>query len=108
MEHCSDLVEPNGVRDAYDTVARDYAVHLPDTRAEAKLDLAMVDAFADAVTAVSTEACVLDAGSGSGRMSRYLAEHDCDVEGVDLSPGMIATARHHHPDLVMLHTTIPL
>ncbi len=99
MEPCSYLVEPNGVRDAYDKVARDYAEHLPDTRAEASLDLAMVDAFADAVTTASTAARVLDAGCGTGRMSRYLAEHSCDVEGVDLSPGMIAMARHHHPDL---------
>ena len=34
------------VRHAYDTVAEDYAARLPDTRAEAPLDLAMVDAFA--------------------------------------------------------------
>lgn len=39
----------DGVRRAYDTVAEDYAAYLPDTRAESPLDLAMVDAFADAV-----------------------------------------------------------
>ena len=38
------------VRHAYDTVAEDYAAWLPDTRAEAPLDLAMVDAFVAAVT----------------------------------------------------------
>ena len=38
------------VRHAYDTVAEDYAAHLPDTRAEAPLDLAVIDAFAEAVT----------------------------------------------------------
>ena len=32
------------VRDAYDTVAEDYAAHLPDTCAEAPLDLAVIDA----------------------------------------------------------------
>ena len=37
------------VRHAYDTVAEDYAARLPDTRAEAPLDLAMLDAFAAAV-----------------------------------------------------------
>lgn len=36
----------------------------------------------------------------SGRMSRYLAERGCLVEGVDLSPGMIAMARRDHHDLV--------
>jgi SAM-dependent methyltransferase len=87
------------VRDAYDTVAMDYATHLPDTRAEAPLDLAMVDAFAD-VVASGDDARVLDAGCGAGRMSRYLAERGCLVQGVDLSPGMVAMARRDHPQLV--------
>ena len=87
------------VRHAYDTVAEDYATYLPDTRAEAPLDLAMVDAFAEAVTS-GDDARVLDAGCGAGRMSRYLADRGCLVEGVDLSPGMIAMARRDHRDLV--------
>ena len=94
--------DPHGfrtVRDAYDTVAMDYATHLPDTRAEAPLDLAMIDAFADVVTS-GDDARVLDAGCGAGRMSRYLAERGCAVEGVDLSPGMVAMARRDHPELV--------
>ena len=86
------------VRRAYDTVAEDYAARLPDTRAEAPLDLAMVDAFAAAVTA-DDDPSVLDAGSGAGRMSRYLADRGCRVQGVDLSPGMVAMARRDHPDL---------
>lgn len=87
------------VRDAYDTVAEDYAAHLPDTRAEARLDLAMVDAFAGAVTSGVDPPRVLDAGCGAGRMSRYLADRGCLVEGVDLSPGMVAMARRDHHDL---------
>jgi SAM-dependent methyltransferase len=85
------------VRHAYDTVAEDYAAHLPDTRAEAPLDLAMVAAFAEAVG--SEDAPVLDAGSGTGRMSRHLAGLGCRVEGTDLSPRMVAMARRDHPDL---------
>ena len=87
-----------GVRQAYDTVAGDYAAHLPDTRAEAALDLAMVDTFAAAVTS-GGDGRVLDAGCGAGRMSRYLAEHGCRVQGVDLSPGMVAMGRRDHEDL---------
>lgn len=87
------------VRHAYDTVAEDYAAYLPDTRAEALLDLAMIDAFADAVTS-GDDARVLDAGCGAGRMSRYLAERGCVVEGVDLSSSMVALARRDHQDLV--------
>ncbi len=99
VEPRPELSELNGVRVAYDAVARDYAKHLPDTRAETSMDLAMVDAFADAVATSSTAARVLDAGCGTGRMSRYLADSHCDVEGVDLSPGMIEMACHFHPDL---------
>ncbi len=60
----------DSVRNAYDTVAEDYATHISDTRAEAPLDLAMVDAFIAAV-GEEDDAMVLDAGCGAGRMSRY-------------------------------------
>ena len=86
------------VRHAYDTVAEEYAARLPDTRAEAPLDLAMLDAFAAAV-APDEDPRVLDAGCGTGRMSRYLADRGCRVSGVDLSPRMVAMARRDHPDL---------
>jgi ubiquinone/menaquinone biosynthesis C-methylase UbiE len=87
------------VRHAYDEVAEDYARHLPDTRPEARLDLAMIDTFAEAVT-LGEDTQILDAGCGAGRMSRYLADRRCRVEGVDLSSNMIAMARRDHPDLV--------
>jgi SAM-dependent methyltransferase len=95
----SDSLDFSGVRLAYDTVAQDYATYLPDTRAEAPLDLAMIDAFAEAVTA-GDDPRVLDAGCGAGRMSRYLAERGCLVQGIDLSSRMVAMARCNHPDLV--------
>ncbi|MGV8973678.1 MAG: class I SAM-dependent DNA methyltransferase [Rhodoglobus sp.] len=89
----------SSVQQAYDTVAEDYATHLPDTRAEAPLDLAMIDFFAETVSA-GEDPQVLDAGCGAGRMSQYLAERGCRVEGVDLSSKMIAMARRDHGDLV--------
>ena len=88
------MAEPyESVRHAYDTVAEDYATMIPDTRAEAALDLAMVDAFA---AGVGKGARVLDAGCGAGRMSRYLAGRGLAVQGIDLSPGMVAMARRDH------------
>ncbi|PWJ43654.1 Methyltransferase domain-containing protein [Quadrisphaera granulorum] len=86
------------VRAAYDTVADDYAARLPDTRAEAPLDLAMLDHFAATVSA-SGAGAVLDAGCGAGRISRYLADRGCAVTGVDLSPGMVAAAQRAHADI---------
>lgn len=94
----SDRLDFRGVRHAYDEVAEDYAAYLPDTRPEARLDLAMIDAFAEAVTTCG-DSRILDAGCGAGRMSRYLANRGCDVQGVDLSPGMVAMARRDHGDL---------
>jgi SAM-dependent methyltransferase len=103
----SDPLDFRTVRHAYDTVAEDYATHLPDTRAEAPLDLAMVDAFAEAVTSGDgagdggiLDGGVLDAGCGAGRMSRYLTDRGCPVQGVDLSSSMVAMARRDHGDLV--------
>ena len=42
----SDPPDFGGVRHAYDELAEDYSIFLPDTRAEAPIDLAMIDAFA--------------------------------------------------------------
>ena len=99
MGAAGDVEGRDGVRDAYDTVADSYAAHFPDTRAEAPLDLALLDAFADAVRRPDGPGRVLDAGCGTGRMSRYLTRRGCAVEGVDLSPRMVEVARRLHPDL---------
>lgn len=98
MPSLSDELGQPGVQRAYDVVAETYADYFPDTRAESALELAVVDAFAAAVTS-GDEARVLDAGCGAGRMSRFLADRGCVVEGVDLSPGMVDMARRDHPDL---------
>jgi len=91
-------MRPEDVRRAYDAVAEDYAAYFPDTAAEAPDDLSMVDAFVEAV-GTAGDAAVLDAGCGTGRMSRLLADRGCHVEGMDLSPGMVQQAWQHHPDL---------
>jgi ubiquinone/menaquinone biosynthesis C-methylase UbiE len=91
-------MNPGAVRLAYDSVARLYADRFRDTRGETALDLAMIDSFADAVTG-DADPRILDAGCGAGRMSRYLVDRGCTVQGVDGSPGMIAMARRDHPDI---------
>lgn len=80
----------------YDTVAEDYARAFPGTEPEAALDLAMIDHM---VTLLGRAPHVLDAGCGTGRMSRYLADRGCRVTGIDLSPGMVRMARRDHPDI---------
>ncbi|GAB4085376.1 class I SAM-dependent methyltransferase [Myceligenerans cantabricum] len=85
------------VRRAYDTVAEDYATFFHDASTETADNLAMVDQFADAVAEGPLPGVVLDAGCGTGRMSRYLAARGVAVQGIDLSPGMIAQARLAQP-----------
>lgn len=88
-------------RATYDVIAEDYASHFPGTEPEAPLDLAMIDHFISLLPARTRT--VLDAGCGTGRMGRYLADHGCAVRGSDLSPGMLAMARRDHPDIDTVH-----
>lgn len=85
------------VRSAYDAVASEYASRFPTTEPEQPVDLAMIDHFIAQLGGGTRE--VLDAGCGTGRMSRYLTDRGCTTHGVDLSPGMIAMAHRDHPDL---------
>lgn len=80
-------------RAAYDTVAAAYAALLPGI-AEPPLDLALLELFAR-----QADGAVLDAGCGTGRVTGHLARLGTDIEGADLSPGMIAQARAAHPGL---------
>lgn len=84
------------VRATYDTVAADYAARFPATEPEDALELAVIDHF---VTRLGPQPAVLDAGCGTGRMSRYLTDRGCRTVGIDLSPGMVEMARRDHPEL---------
>lgn len=87
-------------REFYDTVASSYAALLPDMSFEAPLDLGVLDHFVASLPA--TDAPVLDAGCGAGRMLGYLAARGVErVDGVDLSPAMIREARAAHPEAVL-------
>lgn len=88
-------IDPTGVRAVYNQVADTYADHFPATEPESALELGMIDLFC---SLIGGERRVLDAGCGAGRLLPYLAERGCTVEGVDLSPGMIARARRDHPE----------
>jgi SAM-dependent methyltransferase len=62
------------------------------------LDRALLAAFAEWVRAGGNRA-VADIGCGPGRLTRVLKDLGLDAFGVDLSPEMVALARHMHPDL---------
>lgn len=67
-------------------------------RIETSADLDLLARFARTATQVGHRVA-LDAGCGTGRVARLLADHGLDAVGVDVADGMIAIARREHPDL---------
>lgn len=86
------------IRRGYAPVARAYREHLLDELAGKPLDRAFLDAFAERTRGLAGGP-IIDAGCGPGQIARYLAGRGAAVEGVDLSPEMIAEAAAIHPDL---------
>lgn len=84
-------------RAAYDTVAVDYAKLLDDNLANSPMDRAMLGIFAEYVLADGGQ--VADIGCGPGRITIHLDSLGVPVFGIDLSPGMVAEARHRYPHL---------
>ena len=85
-------------RAAYDTVAVDYEALLR-TELDAKpIDRAVLAAFAEVVQR-DGNGPVADLGCGPGRITAHLRSLGLDGFGVDLSPAMVAVARHAHPGL---------
>ncbi|MDQ1122721.1 class I SAM-dependent DNA methyltransferase [Microbacterium trichothecenolyticum] len=90
----------HATRRFYDTVADAYAAALPDTRAEAPLDLGTIAQFVADLP--RGDGVVVDAGCGSGRMLTHLNGLGVSsVIGFDLSPAMVAQARAAHPDVLI-------
>lgn len=86
------------VRSSYDAVAESYGKLLPDASFETPTDRGMIEAFVRYVSEATTRS-VVDAGCGSGRMTRLLSSLGVDTSGIDISAGMIAVARRTSPEL---------
>jgi SAM-dependent methyltransferase len=74
-------------------VARAYREALLDELAGKPLDRAFLDAFAERTRGGR----IVEVGCGPGQVARYLADRGAAVEGLDLSPEMIAEASASHP-----------
>jgi SAM-dependent methyltransferase len=88
-------MDPDRIRAGYATIADAYATALLGELAGKPLDRAFLDAFAERCRGGR----IADIGCGPGQVARYLADRGANVEGVDLSPEMIAEARACHPGI---------
>lgn len=79
-------------RAGYDALVTEYVQLFPDVTEPEAVALA---AFAEAVP----PGRVLEAGSGTGRVTGWLHARGLDISGVELSPGMLAVARATCPDI---------
>ena len=84
------------VRRAYDTVAREYHTRLGDELAHKPFDRAWLDRFAAGCAHGDR---VVEVGCGDGHVAAYLANRGLRVDGLDLSPEMVAVARNAYPTL---------
>lgn len=65
---------------------------------EAALDESLLMAFIELVQA-GPPGVVADLGCGPGRVAAFLAQHACEVFGLDVSQGMVTAAQHAHPGI---------
>ena len=89
-------------RAVYDASAERYVEFVGteiSSATEAPIDRALLGAFVDLVRAGSSRR-VADVGCGPGRVAAFLARHDLDVVGFDVSPAMLTAARAAHPDII--------
>lgn len=85
------------VRHAHDTLAELYAERLAGALDRMPTDRAVLGLFCEFVLAAGLGTEVGDIGSGSGRLTRHLADRGLSPHGVDLSPEMVRVARRDHP-----------
>jgi ubiquinone/menaquinone biosynthesis C-methylase UbiE len=85
-------------RSSYDALAVEYEGYVRDELARQPWERAVLTVFAELVERRSPGP-VADVGCGTGRLTAFLHGLGLDVFGVDLSPGMLAVARQHHPGI---------
>jgi SAM-dependent methyltransferase len=81
---------------AYDALAEAYALHVAGELDGKPFDRAFLDELAARLQGAGP---VLDLGCGPGHVAAYLAARGLAMQGLDLSPRMVAVARERHPAL---------
>ena len=88
----------------YEEVADEYVRRIYEELAHKPLDRKLLDAFAEEIKADSAgnyfePSPVLDVGCGPGHVALYLQKRGVEVEGLDLTYGMLAHARRLNPEI---------
>ena len=89
-------MDSDALRAVYDDVAAAYAARFFDELHHKPYDRHLLDEFA---ARCQGDGLVLDVGCGPGHVARYLRERGMAMEGIDLSPAMVAVARRLNPGL---------
>src|SRR5215475_4238186 len=84
------------IRENYDRLAKEYALHLFDELQHKPLDLKLLTRFADQTRARGK---VCDLGCGPGHVTRFLNDLRVVAFGIDVSPLMLTEARRLNPGL---------
>jgi ubiquinone/menaquinone biosynthesis C-methylase UbiE len=84
------------IRDSYDKLADQYALHLFGELKDKPLDQELLNRFAAELRGRG-EVC--DMGCGPGQIARYLHDGGVTVFGLDLSPGMLEQAQKLNPGI---------
>ena len=82
--------------ESYDRIAERYATEFFDELAQKPFEREVLDRFA---AGVREGGSVLDIGCGPGQTVRYLKDRGLAIRGMDLSEGMLVTARERNPDV---------
>jgi ubiquinone/menaquinone biosynthesis C-methylase UbiE len=85
--------------DSYDRVAGEYVAHIYDELDGKPLDRELLTSF---VSRVRGKIC--DLGCGPGHVTRFLTQKGADVFGVDISRGMLDSARRITPELEFIQS----
>lgn len=91
------------VRSSYDRVVADYATRYAGELAHKPLDRALLASFAEQTRLLGP---IADIGCGPGQVARLLHDLGAAVEGIDLSPAMVAEARRLHPEIAFREGTM--
>jgi uncharacterized protein len=81
------------VQTSYDAVATAYADHLVDELGVQPFETWLLDRVVEHAKGRP----VVDAGSGPGHVTAYLADRGADAVGIDVSPAMVDEARRRFP-----------